>query len=86
MKGTDKISQEFYFPDNHCEMPGWFKGMEIIICEHGLWSVTRSLNAQCEGFKCISGQINCCSHHLLFSQPDFNLQKLHLHHIKRSHL
>ena len=32
MKGTDKISQEFYFPDNHPEMPGWFKGMEIIIC------------------------------------------------------
>ena len=78
MKGTDKISQEFYFPDNHPEMPRWFKGMEIIIRECGLWPVTRSLNAQCEGFECISGQINCCSRRLLFSQPDFNLQKSHL--------
>ena len=37
MNGSDKISQDFYFPNDHPEFPGWFKGMENIICEHGLW-------------------------------------------------
>ncbi|KAF8263205.1 hypothetical protein EI94DRAFT_1807644 [Lactarius quietus] len=30
-------SQSFYFPDDHPTMPGWFKGMEHIIQERGLW-------------------------------------------------
>ena len=28
--------QSFYLPDNHPLYPGWFKGMEQIIYEHGL--------------------------------------------------
>ena len=33
----DGTSQDFYFPDNHPEYPKWFKGMEVIIHERGLW-------------------------------------------------
>ena len=29
-------TQSFYFLPEHPTMPGWFKGMEVIICEHGL--------------------------------------------------
>ncbi|KAL1717101.1 hypothetical protein EV715DRAFT_171758, partial [Schizophyllum commune] len=31
--GKDKTPQDFYFPDDHPTMPGWFKGMETIIRE-----------------------------------------------------
>ena len=58
-------------------MPGWFKGMENIIKERGLWP-EKGLNAQCEGFKCESGKVDCCCRRLLFSQPDFVNQKSHL--------
>ena len=37
-----------------------------------------SLKAQCEGFKCVVGQKDCCCHHVLFNQPDFCAQKSHL--------
>ena len=29
--------QSFYFPNDHPATPRWFKGMEEIICERGLW-------------------------------------------------
>ena len=74
--GADNTPQDFYFTDNHPTMPGWFKGMEIIIRERGLWP-QKGLNAQCEGFKCVAGKTNCCCR-LLFSQPDFENQKSHL--------
>ena len=32
----DSQSQELYWDLNHPTMPGWFKGMEQIIHEHGL--------------------------------------------------
>ena len=51
--------QSFYFPEDHPTMPSWFKGMEVIIKERGLWPLA-GLNAQCPGFKCIPGCINCC--------------------------
>jgi hypothetical protein len=51
-----------------------FKGMEIIIWEWGLWP-EKGLNAQCEGFKCVSKKTNCCCHRLLFMQPNFVAQK-----------
>ena len=69
--------QEFYYPDNHPEMPGWFKGMETIICEHGLWP-EQGLLAQCGQFKCPPGQTECCCRRLLFNQPDFVAQKSQL--------
>ena len=33
MFGESKTVQDLYYPDNHKTMPGWFKGMEQIICE-----------------------------------------------------
>ena len=61
MNESDKISQDFYFPDDHPKFPGWFKGMENIIHEHGLWP-NEGLEAQCDGFKYVSGHKNCCTH------------------------
>ena len=57
--------------------PRWFKGMEEILKERGLWP-ERGLNAQCEGFKCEPGKKDCCCRRLLFTQPDFVNQKSHL--------
>ena len=34
--GSDGTGQDFYYPDYHPTMPGWFKGMEEIIKERGL--------------------------------------------------
>ncbi|KAJ7116133.1 hypothetical protein C8R43DRAFT_1137998 [Mycena crocata] len=67
-------SQSFYHPDNHPTMPGWFKGMEQIIRERGLWP-EGGLLAQCPGFKCEAGKTDCCCRRVLFSQPDFVNQK-----------
>ena len=70
--------QEFYFLDDHPQYPGFFKGMEQIIREWGLWPATETLLAQCEGFKCEPGMTNCCCQWLLFTQPDFVDQKSQL--------
>ncbi|KAF8150120.1 hypothetical protein B0H34DRAFT_791403 [Crassisporium funariophilum] len=51
--------------------------MENIIWERGLWN-SQGLNAQCEGFKCAPGKTDCCCRRLLFTQPDFIVQKSHL--------
>ncbi len=67
-------SQELYYPDDHPTMPGWFKGMEMIIHEWGLWP-SQGLNAQCKKFHCKEGSTNCCCQCLLFNQPDFVNQK-----------
>ena len=29
--GPQNTFQDFYFDDDHATMPGWFKGMELII-------------------------------------------------------
>ena len=75
--GEDQRIQDLYFDDDHPTMPGWFKGMEVIIREHGLWP-ENGMNAQCNGFKCVAGKTNCCCRRLLFTQPDFVVQKSHL--------
>ena len=56
-------------------MPSWFKGMEVIICEHGLWPAQGELLAQCSDFHCPPGHTDCCCRWLLFLQPDFMSQK-----------
>lgn len=66
-------TQPLYYPDDHPTMPGWFKGMEQIIKERGLWR--DRLLAQCPGFKCEPGRTDCCCRRLLFCQPDFVNQK-----------
>jgi hypothetical protein len=53
--------QYFYFPEDHPSMPGWFKGMEVIIRECGLWpEVDLDLLAQCPGFRCPPEHADCC--------------------------
>ncbi len=54
-------------------MPGWFKGTEQLIWERGLWR--DGLLAQCTGFNCQPGAIDCCCRRILFCQPDFVNQK-----------
>ena len=51
--GDDQRNQDLYFDHDHPTMPGWFKGMEVIIRERGLWP-EKGINAQleCDGFKC----------------------------------
>ena len=79
--------QALYFPEEHKTMPGWFKGMEVIIREHGLWP-EGGLPAQCPGFHCPPGRIDCCCRQLLYMQPDFLNQKSQLQELveKRGHL
>ena len=75
--GPSSMSQDFYFPKDHTTMPGWFRGMEIIIHEWGLWPMA-GLWGQCDSFKCEAGQMDCCCWCVIFSQPDFVAQKSHL--------
>jgi hypothetical protein len=35
--GEDQRIQDLYFDDDYPTMPGWFKGMEVIIHECSLW-------------------------------------------------
>ena len=58
-------------------MPGWFKGMEVIIQERGLWPEA-GLPAQCQDFKCPIDRTDCCCRRVLFTQPDFTAQKSQL--------
>jgi hypothetical protein len=68
--------QFFYYPDDHPTMPGWFKGMEAIIRERGLWPEEGAgLPAQCLDFKCPPNRTDCCCRCVLFNQPDFVNQK-----------
>jgi hypothetical protein len=76
--------QPFYFPDDHDSMPGWFKGMEIIIHECRLWPDTGNLLTQCLSFKCPPGRTDCCCQHILFLQPDFMVQKSQLEELIKS--
>jgi hypothetical protein len=79
--------QLFYFPDDHPTMPGWFKGMEQIIQERGLWPA-EGLIAQCPKFRCPPGRTDCCCRRLLFSQRDFAQHKSQLQELieSRGHL
>jgi hypothetical protein len=69
--------QPLYFADDHPSMPGWFKGMETVIRECGLWP-EQGLAAQCRDFHCTPGHTDCCCQWLLFTQPDFEGQKSQL--------
>ena len=81
--------QSFYFSEDHPSMPGWFKGMEIIIRERGLWPEGVSdLLSQCPGFHCLPGHTDCCCWRILFIQPNFISQKSQLQELveSRGHL
>src|SRR5882724_1143982 len=67
---ADGSPQEFYCLEDHPTMPGWFKGMQGILEEHGLW-LDDGLPLQCHGFKCVAGHSNCCCQCLHFMLPNF---------------
>ena len=66
---SEKTPQSFDFLENHATIQGWFERMEWIIKEQGLYP-EGGLKAQCEGFKCVVSQKDCCCHCVLFNQPD----------------
>ena len=80
----DGQMQEFYFSEDHPSMPGWFKGMEQIIRERGLWPEVGSLATQCPDFKCLPGHVDCCCWRILYDQPDFKAQKSQLEELIKS--
>ena len=65
-------------------MPGWFKEMEQVIQECGLWPA-KGLITQCHNFHCSLGQTDCCCRRLLFSQSDFVHHKSQLEELIKSH-
>jgi hypothetical protein len=79
--------QSFYFDEKNPTMNGWFKGMEQIIRERGLWPEA-GLLADCPGHKCSSERNDCCCRTLLYNQPDFVSQKSELQEFveRRGHL
>lgn len=66
--------QHLYFPANHKDHPGKFKGMAEIIRERKI-TVDSKLRAECKGFKCADESASCCYRRILFNQPDFQSQK-----------
>jgi hypothetical protein len=68
---ADGTKQSLYFPAGH-KKEGPFKGMAVILQEHGLIKESQ-LKAQCNSkFDCPDkGQTNCCCCCVLYNQPDF---------------
>ena len=66
---SNSLVQHSYFDNDHPEFPGHFKGMEITLCECGLYPKT-DLRAQCEGFKYVdsNGQLLLLWHSLQSAQ------------------
>jgi hypothetical protein len=69
--------QSLYYPNDHPRFPGFFKGMEQILRERGLFPTDRFLKAQCGSSlaKCPAGQTRCCCRQILYNQEDFKNQK-----------
>jgi hypothetical protein len=71
-KFADGTPQSLYFPAGH-EKAGLFKGMAVILQEHGLVEESK-LKAQCskQWSACPdNGRSNCCCCRSLYNQPDF---------------
>ena len=84
----DESIQLFYFTDGHPTMPGWFKGMKVVLEEHRLFQLqdnSKPLNGECKDFKCAKGAMDCCCHCILFNQPDFTYVKSHLEEVITVH-
>ena len=77
-------SQDFYYPNDHPDMPGWFKGVKTILEECGFLEEA-NLRAECVGFKCKDQTAACCCRWVLFNQPDFVAQKPALFELVESH-
>ncbi|KAF9503742.1 hypothetical protein BS47DRAFT_1374461 [Hydnum rufescens UP504] len=66
-KFADGTPQPLYFPDNHPQYPGLFKGMAVILEEHGFHNAN-SLKTECKNFKCKPGATDCCCHVLGYAK------------------
>lgn len=67
---SDGRPQSFYFPPGH-PRAGIFKGMAVILEEHGYSNATKLL-AQCPNFKCKDPDNGlCCCRRILYQEPDF---------------
>ncbi|KIJ50790.1 hypothetical protein M422DRAFT_159330 [Sphaerobolus stellatus SS14] len=76
--------QELYYPDDHPDHPGQFKGMAKLLEERGLFEEAK-IRAQCPNFKCEDITAACCCHRVLFNQPDFQNQKPAIFELVESH-
>ena len=65
----DGSPQSLYFPDGHPHA-GIFKGMAIILEEHGCCDMLR-VCAECPGFTCDPTVKHCCCWCMLYNKPDF---------------
>jgi hypothetical protein len=68
-KFADGSPQDLYFPEGHPKA-GYFKGMDIILQEHGI-DTSHVKFCECTSFKCTPHATDCCVHRILFNQPDF---------------
>jgi len=73
----DGTPQPMYYPDDHPKFPGFFKGMEQVLRERGLFPTNQFLKAQCGTSlsKCAPGQTTCCCRWILYNEEDFRQQK-----------
>ena len=69
-------------------MPGWFKGMQAVLEEQGLYQYDenrKGLKGECKYFKCPDGTMDCCCRCILFNQPDFIGMESHLEQVINAH-
>ena len=67
---ADGAAQPLYYPLDHPQYPGWFKGMTQLLRERGFTN-PEQLRAECPRFRCVLGSSDCCQRRILFTQPDF---------------
>jgi hypothetical protein len=58
---NDGSPQPLYFPNDHPTSPRCFKGMAVLLEEHGMINESK-LQYECPGFKCKPGVTDCCCH------------------------
>jgi hypothetical protein len=72
---ADGSKQDLYYPNNHPQFPGHFKGTRALINERRARGTPlpdpRTLKAACKGFKCPPRATDCCCRRVMYCQPDF---------------
>jgi hypothetical protein len=72
----DGMVQDLYFPDDHLQHAGKFKGIKKILEERGMDQYA-DLRSECAKFKCEdqSDTSKCCLRRVVFNLPDFAAAK-----------
>jgi hypothetical protein len=68
-KYADGTPQSLYYDEGH-EHAGVFKGMGVILEEHGFEGALK-IRAECPKFQCERGAVRCCCRRMLYDEPDF---------------